>query len=188
MNEGKEGKKSKKSAIRASKECAYLAAFVALLIVAQLCLSFLPGIEVVTVLFLSYAFTFGVRRGVFAATVFSLLRQLVFGFYPTVLILYLLYYNLLAVVFGIFGKKVKESLKALWWLTLVACLGTVCFVMIDNVLTPLWYRYSWEAAKAYFFSSLVFLLPQIICTAVTVGVLFFPLNRAFSLVKRGIIR
>ena len=67
------------------KDCAYIAVFVALTIAAQLCLSFLPGVEVVTVLFITFSFVFGCRRGVAAATVFSLLRQLIFGFFPTVL-------------------------------------------------------------------------------------------------------
>lgn len=168
---------------RASKECAYIAVFVALLIAAQLCLAFLPGVEIVTVLFIAYAFTFGAKRGALAAVVFSLLRQLVFGFFPVVLILYLIYYPSLALLFGFLGGRVKNPVRALWWLTGIACVATVCFSMLDNVLTPLWYAYTAEAAKAYFFASLSVLLPQVICTAVTVLFLFLPLERVFRLVK-----
>ena len=74
---------------RSGKECAYLAVFVALVIAAQLLLASIPGVEVVTLLLVTYSFVFGVRRGMIAATAFSLLRMLVFGFSPTVLILYL---------------------------------------------------------------------------------------------------
>ena len=88
---------------RASKECAYVAVFAALLIAAQLCFAFLPGVEIVTVLFIAYSFVFGARRGVLSAVTFSLLRQLVFGFFPVVLILYLIYYPLLAFLFGFLG-------------------------------------------------------------------------------------
>ncbi len=181
MNE----KSVKKSRIlRTSKECAYLAVFVALVIGSQLCFSFLPGVEIVTVLFVTYAFTFGAKRGMLAATVFTLLRQLLFGFYPTVLITYSLYYNGLALLFGFFGSRVKRPAASLWWLTLVACLCTFSFSLLDSVITPLWYGFAW---RAYFLSSLSFVLPQIVCTAITVGVLFLPLHVVLRNVKASLI-
>lgn len=171
-------------ALTAGRECAYLALFVALAIASQLCLAVIPGVEVVTVLFLSYSFAFGIKRGALAATAFSLLRQFVFGFFPNVLILYLLYYNLLALLFGFLGGRVQRPLSALWWLTALACLCTVCFTLFDNVITPLWYGYTKEAAKGYFFASMAVVIPQVVCTAVTVALLFLPLQKAFRLIKR----
>ena len=162
------------------KDCAYIAVFVALTIAAQLCLSFLPGVEVVTVLFVTFSFVFGCRRGVAAATVFSLLRQLIFGFFPTVLVLYLIYYNLLALLFGFLGRWSKLTPKNIILLTLTACLCTVCFTMLDNLITPLWYGYSGKVLKIYFYASFSVMIPQVICTAVSVGVLFFPLVKIFQ--------
>ena len=144
--------KGKVFAERSAKECAYLAVFVALLIVVQLVFSAVPGVEAVTVLLVSYAFVFGVRRGVIAAAAFALLRQIVFGFSPTVLILYLVYYPALSAAFGGFGHAVKKPLFSLWWLVLVACVCTATFTMIDNVITPLWYGYSKRALKIYFYA------------------------------------
>ena len=162
------------------KDCAYIAVFVALTIAAQLCLSFLPGVEVVTVLFVAFSFAFGCRRGVIAATAFSLLRQLIFGFYPTVLVLYLVYYNLLALLFGFLGRWNKITPQKLVCLTAVACVCTICFTILDNVITPLWYGYSGRVLKLYFYASFSFMLPQVICTAVSVGVLTFPLVKIFQ--------
>ena len=167
-----------------AKELAQLAVFVALVIAAQFVLSFVPGVEIVTVLFVSYAFVYGIRRGMLAATAFALIRQLLFGFYPTVLILYLLYFNGLSALFGWLGKKVKSPLKHLWWITLLACLCTACFTLTDNILTPLWYRYTEKATRAHFIASLPVAFSQIVCTAVTVGLLFFPLQKVFCLLKR----
>ncbi len=171
---------------RSAKECAYLAVFVALVMGAQFPLAAIPGVEIVTLLFMSYVFVFGICRGMLAATAFSLLRQIVFPFSPTVLILYLVYYNFLAVVFGGFGHIVKRPLVCLWWLTAVACVCTVCFTMFDNVITPWWLGFSKRAWRAYFYASLSFMIPHVICTAVTIGVLFYPLQRAFRLVKKGL--
>ena len=176
----------KKAAARSAKECAYLAVFVALVIAAQVALSLVPGVEVVTVLFVSYAFSFGWKRGMVAATAFSLLRQVVFGVYPTVLALYLLYYNALTFVFGLLGRKTQATGKTLWKIVLLACFSTVCFTMIDNVLTPLWYGYSARATKLYFYASLPFMIPQVICTAITTLALFLPLKKVFSMVKKSL--
>ena len=182
LNEGQNGKN------KSSKELAYLAVFVALTVAAQWVFSAVPGVELVTVLFVSYAFAFGKRRGVVAATAFSLLRQFIFGIYPTVLILYLVYYNLLTCVFGFLGEKIRQPKKDLIFLTAVACIGTACFSLLDNIITPLWYGYSSREAWLYFYYSLPFAFTQIICTAVTVGVLFLPLEKVFSNAKKNLYR
>jgi hypothetical protein len=187
----KKGQKSTRmqNGAYSAKECAYLAVFVALLLATQLALAVLPGVEVVTVLFVSYAFVFGAKRGVLAATAFSLLRQLVFGFSPTVLILYLVYFNALAAVFGAVGKRMKVPVvKNLPWLVGLACVCTVCFSLLDNVLTPLWYGYSWRAFQVYFTASLTVMVSQVVCTAVSVTILFFPLLRIFTLINKWLHR
>lgn len=180
MNEEK-GKK-----LKWGRECAYIAVFVALLLVAQLCFSFIAGIELVTVLFVAYSFTFGWERGVISAVAFSLLRQLVFGFFPHVLCLYLLYYPLLTLVFGLLGKDKTVTLKALFPVILFACLGTLVFCLLDLAVAALWLHLTGEAFKVYALASLPVALTQLACTAVTVGGLFLPLHKAFSLAKKGL--
>ena len=163
-----------------------MAVFVALVIAAQLVFAMIPGLEVVTVLFVSYAFAFGVCRGMLAATAFSLLRQLVFGFVPSVLALYLLYFNFLTLLFGLLGRIVKRPSLNLWWLVVIACVCTALFSMLDNLITPFWLGYGWEETKKYFVLSLPVMFPQIGCTGVTVGFLLLPLVKAFRLSKRGL--
>ena len=139
--------KNIKKQINTAKDCAFLATFVAVVIAIQLGLSFVPGVELVTVLFVCYSFAMGVKRGMLAATVFALLRQLVFGFYPVVLILYVVYFNFLTLCFGFLGKKESDKFVFLILITFIACLFTVAFSMLDNVLTPLWYGYSKKAMR-----------------------------------------
>ncbi|MBQ2769295.1 MAG: hypothetical protein IJF44_04925 [Clostridia bacterium] len=178
--------KAKKISIKTAKECAYIAVFVALVIAAQLVLAALPGIEVVTVLFISYSFVFGACRGGIAAVAFAFLRQLVFPFSETVLILYLVYFPLLGGLFGFLGHWVKKPLFSLWWLLPIAVACTAAFNLFDGWFTPLWYGMQGEAARAYFISSLPFMLPQLACTAVSMLFLFVPLQRAFRLIKKGL--
>lgn len=174
---------AKKRAARSAKECAFIAVFVALIICAQFALSFVPGVEIVTLLFVVFSFSMGIRRGVISALAFAFLRQIVFGFAPTVLILYLIYFPLLSLTFGMLGHKIKNPLKFLLLIVLVACLCTVVFTMIDNVLTPLWYGYGEKSTRLYFMASLPFMIPQVICTAISVGCLFYPLHKIFINLK-----
>ncbi len=183
MNE-ENGKKRKR--VSAGKECAYLAMFTAILLAAQFCFSFFLGVEIVTSLFFSHAFVFGGKRGALVGVAFSLLRILIFGFFPSVLLLYLLYYPSTAFLFGWLGKKVKRPLPALWWLTVIACLCSLCFSLLDGVITPLWYRFTLQATRAYLLASLPVAGVQILCTAGTVGLLFVPLQRVFHIAKKGL--
>lgn len=186
---------NKKRMVNTAKECAYLAVFTALVIATQLVFAAVPGVELVTVLFISYAFVFGWKRGMATATVFSLLRQFIFGVYPTVLILYIVYYNFLALLFGFlgvgFGKKMtmrmdKKTFGILCLIVVISCIATMCFTMFDNILTSLWYGYSERAREAYFYASLPVMTSQTICSAVSVSVLFLPLRLAFLYVKKGL--
>ncbi len=183
-----EKKHSTTRARLSARECAYIAAFVALVVAAQVALAAIPGVEIVTLLFVTYAFAFGAVRGTTAATAFSFLRMFVFGFDMKVLVLYVLYFNILTAIFGGLGRCVKKTLAALPWLTAVACVCTAGFTMLDNVLTVFWYSYSERAAKIYFTASLSFMIPQVICTAVSVALLFLPLSKAFLYVKKGLAK
>ena len=94
----------KEKRLSLSKEIAYIAVTCAILIGGQFVFSFVVGVEIVTIILVCFSFQFGARRGVVCAVCFSLLRCVIFGFYPTAVILYLIYYPLLATVFGLLGK------------------------------------------------------------------------------------
>lgn len=87
-----------------SKEIAVCAVMTALLIGGQLAFSAVVGIEIVTVLLLTFSWSFGARRGVWTAVAFSLLRCLLWGFHPPAIALYLLYYPAFALLFGSLGS------------------------------------------------------------------------------------
>ena len=239
----KEDLKQKKLSL--SREIAYIAVTTALLLGGQFVFSFVVGVEVVTVILVSFSFVFGARRGVICAVSFSLLRCVLYGFYPTVILLYLVYYPLLALIFGLLGRcksfssplcfgtvnallvaisalcavcyfadliKVASvyavTIKVLLWvifsLSVALCavydciyfskaeakgevLKVVCvasvgavmtaiFTLLDDIITPLFFGYTRLTALAYFYSSFTAMLPQIICTVVSICTLFLPLT------------
>lgn len=82
------------------------------------------------------------------------------------------------------GKREKEG-KEIASVTTVAAFFTVCFTLLDDVITPLWYGYSADAAIAYFYGGFFAMLPQTICAVISVFLLFFPLKKVFfSVAKR----
>ncbi len=152
------------------KKIAFAGVFVALLIGSQFILSAVSGVEVVTVLLLSYCAFFGPWQGMAVASVFSFVRCLFFGFIPNVVVLYLIYYNLFALGFGFLGK-LQEGRKPVWqyvWYTLSAVVSTVVFTFLDDLITPIFYGYTLSQMNIYFVASMPTMLVQCICTAVTV--------------------
>ena len=156
--------------------------FTALLIGAQMALSSVSGVEIVTILFLCYCYVFGVKQGLLVANAFSLIRCLIFGFSPTVIVLYLVYYNLFALVFGTLGRVFKHeyNLKKHAVVVVVAVVMTALFTMLDNVITPLVYGFTLNAMKAYFLASLYTLLPHVICSFCTALLLIAPLIKGLG--------
>lgn len=230
-----------------AREIAASAVMCALLLTVQYVLSFVPGVELVTALFLAFCMFFGWRCGVLTATAFSLLRCFLFGFYPNVIVLYLVYFNAFALFFGWLGTArrfqpamvcpllllilaggalalalvrlpvsvlyVGRIKGAAWAMFAVMCaLGvlygallltrrgertreaaalaalaaffTVCFTLLDDVLTPLFYGYTPDAALAYFCTGFLAMLPQTVCAAVSVALLFPVLARILGGVRK----
>lgn len=158
---------------------------VALLIAGQLALSSVSGIEIVTVMLLSFCWCYGVRHGVTIATTFSLLRCFIFGFQINVIVLYLVYYNLFAVFYGWLGARFagKKALLKTVAVVVSAVAFTALFTLLDDVITPLMYGFNENATRVYFYQSLAAMIPQTVCAAVTVSLLFHPLTKVIKKVN-----
>lgn len=242
-----------------AKDIALIAVTCALLVGGQLLFTAVSGVEIVTVLLLCFCYTFGVKRGMLTATAFSLLRCLIWGFYPAVIVLYLVYYNLFALLFGSLGKflrteksGVKKAIDLIFVeflflallatgvcylvglikvsrllsgglkvlsgiivslggvgfvaynilyfsgkfpkvrdliaVTVLAAICTICFTLLDDIITPLFFGYDAQAALAYFYTSFTAMLPQTVCTMVTVSLLFYPLTKIFSYAAKNSLK
>ena len=140
--------------------------FTALLIGVQLALSFVSGVELVTVTLATFSVVFGSKRGCILAISFSLLRCLVFGFYPTVIVLYLLYFPTFALICGQIGK-LKGKVRYIV-LVVSAVAMTACFTLIDDVSHPLMMGFKKQGVvDVIFYSGFLAMVPQCICAAVS---------------------
>ena len=156
---------------RSAKEIALAAVMTALLLAAQFALAAVQGVEIVTVLFLSYCVAFGARRGMVVAVSFVLL--------------YLIYYTLFALVTGWTGRLVCRLPSVAQAAVLAGCAAamTCCFTLLDDLLTPWMLGYSQKSAQVYFYASLPVMAVQAACAAATVALLWIPLSKAFSSVR-----
>lgn len=177
-------RKNKK--ISTAKELTSIALFVALLIGAQTVLSAVAGLEIVSLLLACYAFVYGAKRGAVCAVAFALLRQIVFGVFVSVLILYLVYYPLFACAFGWLGKRMKTPFSAFVSALLLACICTALFTLLDDIITPLFYQFDWTATKSYFYASLPIMAIQTVSVGVVTAVGFLPICRALVVAKRNL--
>ncbi len=79
----------------------------------------------------------------------------------------------------LYEKKMKtggEKILKLLFITSVAVICTIFFTLLDDVITPLVIGMTYEGALTYFFVSFTAMLPQTVCTLVTVSTLFMPLT------------
>jgi hypothetical protein len=173
-----------------AKKTAICGAFCALLIITQYVFNAIKGVELVTLLFVTFCFTFGGVCGFLVAVAFCLLRCLIYGFFPSVVVLYLIYYPLLALAASALGKAVGgfPKLKQTAIVTFFSVLFTVVFTGIDCIVTPLFYNFTATAWAAYVYQCIPVCLIQCVCVCISVGLLFAPLKRAFEIIKKHIDR
>lgn len=149
----------------------------------KLALSFLPNIEVVTLLLALYGYVFGMY-GVVASLVFVSIEPLIYGF-STWVAAYYLYWPLVALVFMLLSKL---GVKNRFILTGVALLLTVWFGVLSSLVEigllsgffdKFWYRFG-----VYYTRGIPFYALQIGCNAVLFPLLFRFLADRLYKVKR----
>ena len=155
--------------MRKAKDVALIGVYTALLIGGQFALASVSGVEIVTLLVFAFAFSFGIKRSLILVVAFSFLRCILFGFFPTVIILYLVYYPLFVTIIGALGNLYKHKLtpKRHILVIIVTVVLTIFFSLLDSVITPLYYGFSVLEWKGYLASSLYAMIPQVICVGAT---------------------
>lgn len=149
----------------------------------KLALSFLPNIEIVTLMLALYGYVFG-WYGVVSAGVFVCIEPLIYGFGSWV-ITYALYWPVVAAVFMIFGRI---GLKNRWILTASAVGMTAILSLLSAVIDTAFYLGINENYYAnlglYYVRGIVFYAVQIACNAALFSTVFIYLLDKLSYIKR----
>lgn len=110
------------------REMIILSLMDAVLIVAQMIFGMIAGIEIVTVLYLCFSLVFGWKMSWLLGIIFSITRCLIYGFYPNVLLLYLIFYSICPWIIWLSSRYEK----AVWVMALSSVL-----ICIWVLLSPL---------------------------------------------------
>ncbi len=137
----------------------------------KLALSFIPNVEVVTLLLALYGYVFG-WLGVVAAFVFVSIEPLIWGF-GTWVVSYYLYWPLVSLVFMLLGRL---GVKNRFVLTAFAVVLTAYFGVLTSLVDigllsgffdDFFYRFA-----VYYARGIVFYVVQIVCNAVLFPLIF----------------
>ena len=125
---------------------------------------------------------FHIRTGMFKLTIFSLIRCLFFGFFPAVVVLYLIYYTAFAIFFGFAGivNKQRNGAVSCIVISILAAVFTATFTLLDDVISPLILQMNSEATTAYFYASLPVMGTQCAFALLSCIVLFPVLSSLFK--------
>ena len=148
----------------------------------KLALSFIPNVEIVTILIALYSYCFGLP-GVLAAVVFVAIEPLIWGF-GTWIITYIVYWPLVAVVFMLLGRA---GIKNRWVLSCIAVGLTVFFGVFSSLVDIGLFSGNFDnffvRFGIYYARGIVFYLIQIACNAVLFSLFFNFLAAKLSMIK-----
>lgn len=149
----------------------------------KLVLSFLPNVEVVSILCALFGYVFG-PAGVVASFIFVLIEPLIWGFGPW-FITYLIYWPCLTALFMLLGRRnAKGRIK----ITLVAVGMTFLFGILSSVIDCGMYigfnRYYFKNLPLYYIRGLSFYITQIACNAVLFFSVFLLLADRLGMIKK----
>lgn len=167
-----------------AKQLAYIALFSATLTGGKMALAPFPNVEIVTILILVYASTFGVGYVLPATMIFCAVESMLFGFGSWV-ISYFLYWNALGVVAAVLLRKQK-----MWQALVLAFAATAFFGVLTSAVDVVLISFSRKTAGdffKYFASAYVlgiwFCVFHVASAVVSVLVLYKPLCLILNKIK-----
>ena len=154
---------------------ARVAAMAAMLTAFKFALSFIPNVEVVTLLILVYGSAMGIAYALPATLIFCAIEVAIYGAGSWVL-LYFIYWPLLAILSSLLLRG-----RRLWLAIMLGVIGSVLFGVLSACCDTLFCVTNLAPAHigrywvAYYLRGLYFDLSHVISSAVTVSVLYLPL-------------
>ena len=169
-----------------AKYLCYVAVMAATLTVGKLALSFIPNVEVVTLLIICYAAVFGRRYAIFATMIFCTVETAIYGF-GTWVLLYFIYWNSLAVVSSLSLIKPKLYVAVIIAVLFTAFFG-VLSTAIDVTFAGIYGVPTSDLGKlfgAYYVKGVWFYVTHVVSNLLIVSALFVPLTKLLTKIKNG---
>ncbi len=174
-----DGLKAKSSA----KKCTLVGIMAASLTVFKLVLSFIPNVEVVTLLTALYGYTFG-PLGIMASFVFVIIEMLVYGINIWV-IEYFLHWPLVALVFALLAKI---GIKSKVIFTISAFILTFWFGLMTSTVDQIYYGGFTDTLPqrifVYYLRGVFFYITQLATNLILFPLVFVPLADRIKIITK----
>jgi hypothetical protein len=161
----------------ATKNIVLTAMLAATLTSGKLALSFIPNVEIVTLLIVLYSAVFGKKISVTAVVIFCIVEGLLYGF-SYWLITYFIYWDALALFAGILSARTKSVV----FFTVYAVVMTVFFGILSSVVDT-FFSSSPDPFRFFmirYLNGIAFYVTQIVCNAVLFPVAFLQMRKVFE--------
>ena len=140
----------------------------------KLALSFIPNVEIVTLLCAVYGYVFGLC-GIIATYVFVAIETLIWGA-NTWVISYFIHWGCVAFVFMLFGKfKIESRLIATAAAVILTTAFGVLTSLVDTGLLTGFFDDFWRRFAIIYTRGFVFYIAQIVCNLLLFLIVFKPL-------------
>ena len=142
--------------------------------VGKLALSFIPNVEIVTLLCAVYGYVFGFY-GIIATYIFVGLETLIWGV-NTWIVTYLIHWGCVTFVFMLYGRfKIKNRfLITATAILLTAAFGVLSSLVDTGLLTGFWNNF-WKRFAIIYTRGFAFYITQIVCNLLLFLLVFNPL-------------
>lgn len=156
-----------------AKDIALIGLLSATLTAGKLVLSFIPNVEIVTLLFIVYTVTFGFKKTLLVSVIFSTTEIFIYGF-STWLLIYYLIWPLLILITEVFKNKIKSE----YGFAIIGSLFGFSFGLIFAVGESLFYGISYGIV--YWVRGIPFDIIHGFSNAVVIILLFKPLVKVIN--------
>lgn len=163
-----------------TKDVALVGLLAAVITAAKQALSFLPNIEIVTLLFIVFTVTFGAKRALMVSVIFTTLQIAIYGFATWLLVYYFIWPMLIIV-----SALMKRKLKTEYGFAVLAGLYGLTFGLICAVFESFFYGAAYGIA--YWVRGIPFDLIHGVSNFITVLLLYRPLCSAFIKGKKALM-
>jgi len=160
-----------------AKDIALIGLLSASITAGKLVLSFVPNVEIVTLLFIAYTVTFGLKRSLLVSFIFSTTEILIYGFSTWLLVYYIIWPSLI-IITSLMSKRVKSE----YGYAILGSLFGFSFGFIFAIVESLFYGISYGVV--YWVSGIPFDLIHGVSNAIVILLLFKPLVKVIK--SRGI--
>jgi len=161
-----------------ARDVAFIGLLSASITAGKMVLSFVPNVEVVSLLFILYTVTFGLKRSLMVSIIFTTTEIFIYGFSTWLLVYYLIWPMLIIIT-----ATIKKTIKSEYGYATIAGLFGLFFGVFFAVIESFFYGYAYGIA--YWIRGIPFDVLHGVSNFIIVLVLFKPMEKVLAKISQS---